>query len=92
MSHSSCASTTLGELPLFTQVSGCSLPLFGVAERPRPETRLDVVVELELVRVRAHLHGEDLVGALVVDPVLHQASALERLRCHQQRRAGEELV
>ena len=32
----------------------------------------DVVVELELVRVRAQLHGQDLVGALVVDPGLDQ--------------------
>ena len=32
----------------------------------------DVVVELELVRVRAQLHGEDLLGALEVDPGLDQ--------------------
>src|SRR4051812_43097736 len=32
----------------------------------------DVVVQLELVRVRAQLHRRDLVGALVVDPGLDQ--------------------
>src|SRR4029079_13761981 len=41
----------------------------GAASRPRS---LDVVVQLELVRVRAQLHGQDLVGALVVDPRLDE--------------------
>src|ERR671927_255764 len=39
---------------------------------PQPPGASDVVVELELVRVRAQLHGGDLVGALVVDPRLDQ--------------------
>ncbi len=34
--------------------------------------RSDVVIELEFVRVRAHLHGQDLVLTLVVDPGLDE--------------------
>ena len=33
---------------------------------------LDVVVHLELMRVRAHTDGIDFVGALVVDPGFDQ--------------------
>ena len=41
-------------------------------QRPDSARGSDVVVELELVRVRAQLHGQDLVGALEVDPGLDQ--------------------
>ena len=46
---------------------------------------LDVVVQLELVRVGAELHGGDLLGALEVDPRVDQVG-------REDVASGEELV
>ncbi len=51
-----------GRSTAFLQVSGCLLRLFGVAERPQPAARLDVVAEFGLDRLGEGRRADIFIG------------------------------